>query len=48
LPKISCRFARAASPDTDAVFLEAHRAVSEVLERRAFPVTVEGDDPAKA
>ena len=27
----------AASPHTDAAFLEAHRAVSEVLERRAFP-----------
>jgi spermidine dehydrogenase len=27
----------AASPHTDAAFLEAHRAVGEVLERRAFP-----------
>ncbi len=27
----------AASPHTDAAFLEAHRAVSEVLERRAYP-----------
>jgi len=27
----------AASPHTDAAFLEAHRAVSEVLERRTFP-----------
>jgi spermidine dehydrogenase len=27
----------AASPHTDAALLEAHRAVSEVLERRAFP-----------
>jgi spermidine dehydrogenase len=27
----------AASPHTDAAFLEALRAVSEVLERRAFP-----------
>ena len=27
----------AASPHTDAAFLEAHRAVGEVLERRAYP-----------
>ncbi len=27
----------AASPHTDAAILEAHRAVGEVLERRAFP-----------
>jgi spermidine dehydrogenase len=27
----------AASPHTDAAFLEAHRAVTEVLDRRAFP-----------
>jgi len=27
----------AASPHTDAAFLEAHRAVSEVVERRAYP-----------
>ena len=27
----------AASPHTDAAFLEAHRAITEVLERRAFP-----------
>ena len=27
----------AASPHTDAAFLEASRAVGEVLERRAFP-----------
>jgi spermidine dehydrogenase len=27
----------AASPHTDAAFLEAHRAVSEVIERRAYP-----------
>jgi len=27
----------AASPHTDAAFLEAHRAVSEMLERRAYP-----------
>jgi spermidine dehydrogenase len=27
----------AASPHTDAAFLEAHRAVEEVLERRAYP-----------
>jgi spermidine dehydrogenase len=30
----------AASPHTDAAFLEAHRAVSEVLERRAFPFAI--------
>ena len=29
----------AASPHTDAAFLEAHRAVTEVLDRRAFPFT---------
>jgi spermidine dehydrogenase len=38
----------AASPHTDAAFLEAHRAVSEVLERRAFPFAVQPADPAKA
>jgi len=27
----------AASPHTDAAFLEAHRAVEEVIERRAYP-----------
>jgi len=27
----------AASPHTDAAILEAHRALGEVLERRAFP-----------
>jgi spermidine dehydrogenase len=32
----------AASPHTDAAFLEAHRAVSEVLERRAYPFVMEG------
>lgn len=32
----------AASPHTDAAFLEAHRAVSEVLERRAFPFVRQG------
>jgi spermidine dehydrogenase len=26
----------AASPHTDAAFLEAHRAVSEIIEKRAF------------
>jgi spermidine dehydrogenase len=28
----------AASPHTDAAILEAHRAVQEVLQRRAMPV----------
>ncbi|MDH4065431.1 MAG: hypothetical protein OEW19_13615, partial [Acidobacteriota bacterium] len=32
----------AASPHTDAAFLEAHRAVGEVLERRAFPFLTNG------
>jgi spermidine dehydrogenase len=32
----------AASPHTDAAFLEAHRAVEEVLERRAFPFAPHG------
>ncbi|HVW68808.1 MAG TPA: NAD(P)-binding protein [Steroidobacteraceae bacterium] len=32
----------AASPHTDAAFLEAHRAVTEVLDRRAFPFAREG------
>lgn len=27
----------AASPHTDAAFLEAHRAIQEVLQRRAMP-----------
>jgi spermidine dehydrogenase len=35
----------AASPHTDAAFLEAHRAVGEVLERRAFPFLT--NKPAK-
>ena len=30
----------AASPHTDAAFLEAHRAVSEVLERRTYPFVI--------
>jgi len=30
----------AASPHTDAAFLEAHRAIEEVLERRAYPFLV--------
>jgi spermidine dehydrogenase len=29
----------AASPHTDAAILEAHRAVEEVLEKRAYPFT---------
>jgi spermidine dehydrogenase len=37
----------AASPHTDAAFLEAHRAVSEVLERRAFPFVAAEGEPAK-
>jgi spermidine dehydrogenase len=32
----------AASPHTDAAFLEAHRAVEEVLERRTYPFLVKG------
>ena len=36
----------AASPHTDAAFLEANRAVGEVLERRAFPFLA-GTDPRK-
>ena len=32
----------AASPHTDAAFLEAHRAVEEVLERRTYPFLVTG------
>jgi spermidine dehydrogenase len=32
----------AASPHTDAAFLEAHRAVSEVVERQTFPFVVRG------
>jgi spermidine dehydrogenase len=32
----------AASPHTDAAFLEAHRAVTEVLDRRAFPFATQG------
>jgi len=32
----------AASPHTDAAFLEAHRAVEEVLERRAYPFLFHG------
>jgi spermidine dehydrogenase len=31
----------AASPHTDAAFLEAHRAVGEVLERRATPFVLD-------
>ena len=38
----------AASPHTDAAFLEAHRAVTEVLDRRAFPFTFQGRDSVKA
>jgi len=37
----------AASPHTDAAFLEAHRAVSEVLERRAFPFASQGGESAR-
>jgi spermidine dehydrogenase len=37
----------AASPHTDAAFLEAHRAVSEVLERRAFPFALQGRESAE-
>jgi spermidine dehydrogenase len=32
----------AASPHTDAAFLEAHRAVEEVIERRAYPFLDQG------
>jgi len=32
----------AASPHTDAAFLEAHRAVEEVLERRTYPFVIKG------
>ena len=32
----------AASPHTDAAFLEANRAVGEVLERRAYPFLTKG------
>jgi spermidine dehydrogenase len=35
----------AASPHTDAAFLEASRAVGEVLERRAFPFVTRGGTP---
>ena len=38
----------AASPHTDAAFLEAHRAVTEVLDRRAFPFTFQAVGSAKA
>ena len=38
----------AASPHTDAAILEAHRAVSEVLERRAFPFVPRGTRQARA
>lgn len=38
----------AASPHTDAAFLEAHRAVTEVLDRRAFPFTFQGAGSEKA
>ncbi len=33
----------AASPHTDAAFLEAHRAVEEVLERRTYPFVLQSD-----
>jgi spermidine dehydrogenase len=36
----------AASPHTDAAFLEAHRAVEEVLERRTYPFIVKGSTRA--
>lgn len=36
----------AASPHTDAAFLEAHRAVEEVLERRTYPFLVKGSASA--
>ena len=32
----------AASPHTDAAFLEANRAIGEVLERRAYPFLTKG------
>jgi spermidine dehydrogenase len=38
----------AASPHTDAAMLEAHRAVSEVLERRAYPFLTKVSSPSSA
>jgi len=38
----------AASPHTDAAFLEANRAVGEVLERRAYPFLTKGTQPPSA
>jgi spermidine dehydrogenase len=38
----------AANPHTDAAFLEAHRAVSQVLERRAYPFAPHGIRSAEA
>lgn len=37
----------AASPHTDAAFLEAHRAVEEVLERRTYPFLVRNGTPPR-
>ena len=37
----------AASPHTDAAIIEAHRAIQEVLQRRAMPAVAQPTSPSR-